>query len=68
MPDLTGIEAAERPELKHLVNRSARSIESALTLTCLASPLHRKGLLLRLHWPGQAEHRATKPMAWLPGR
>lgn len=46
MLDLTGIETAERPELKHLVMRSARSIENALTL---ARP-HR--LLLRLNWPG----------------
>jgi sigma-54 dependent transcriptional regulator, acetoin dehydrogenase operon transcriptional activator AcoR len=47
MLDLTGIEAAERPELKHLVAQSARSIENALTL---ARP-HR--LLLRLNWPGR---------------
>jgi hypothetical protein len=32
MLDLTGIDAAERPELKHLVAQSARSIENALTL------------------------------------
>ena len=32
MLDLTGIEAAERPELKHLVAQSARSIENALTI------------------------------------
>lgn len=48
MLDLTGIEAAERPELKHLVAQSARSIENALTL---AQP-HQ--LLLRLNWPGRA--------------
>jgi transcriptional regulator of acetoin/glycerol metabolism len=47
MLDLTGIDAAERPELKHLVSQSARSIENALTLT---RP-HR--LLLRLNWPGR---------------
>ena len=47
MLDLTGINAAERPELKHLVAQSARSIENALTL---AVP-HR--LLLRLNWPGR---------------
>jgi transcriptional regulator of acetoin/glycerol metabolism len=47
MLDLTGIDAAERPELKHLVAQSARSIENALTL---ARP-HR--LLLRLNWPGR---------------
>lgn len=47
MLDLTGIEAPERPELKHLVAQSARSIENALTL---ARP-HR--LVLRLNWPGR---------------
>ncbi|MBG9387657.1 sigma-54-dependent Fis family transcriptional regulator [Caenimonas aquaedulcis] len=48
MLDLTGIDAAERPELKHLVAQSARTIENALTL---ARP-HR--LLLRLNWPGRS--------------
>jgi transcriptional regulator of acetoin/glycerol metabolism len=47
MLDLTGIDAAERPELKHLVTQSARSIENALTL----SRPHR--LVLRLNWPGR---------------
>ncbi|WP_332826409.1 helix-turn-helix domain-containing protein [Ramlibacter sp.] len=47
MLDLTGIDAAERPELKHLVTQSARSIENALTL----SRPHR--LALRLNWPGR---------------
>jgi transcriptional regulator of acetoin/glycerol metabolism len=47
MLDLTGIDAAERPELKHLVAQSARSIENALTL----SRPHR--LVLRLNWPGR---------------
>ncbi len=46
MLDLTGIDAPERPELKHLVAQSARSIENALTL---ARP-HR--IVLRLNWPG----------------
>lgn len=49
MLDLTGIEAAERPELKHLVAQSARSIENALTLRCVDHP---GDLLLRLNWPG----------------
>lgn len=49
--DLTGIEAAERPELKHLVAQSACSIENALTLARLSE---RRGLLLRLNWPGRA--------------
>ena len=47
MLDLTGVDAAERPELKHLVAQSARSIENALTL----SRPHR--LVLRLNWPGR---------------
>jgi transcriptional regulator of acetoin/glycerol metabolism len=47
MLDLTGIDAAERPELKHLAAQSARSIENALTLTLQHS------LLLRLNWPGR---------------
>lgn len=47
MLDLTGIDAAERPELKHMVVQSARSIEDALAL---ARP-HQ--LLLRLNWPGR---------------
>ena len=48
MLDLTGIDAAERPELKHLVAQSARGIENALAL---ARP---HALLLRLNWPGRA--------------
>ena len=51
MLDLTGIEAAERPELKHLVAQSARSIENALTLNCINGP---RDLLIRLNWPGHA--------------
>ena len=47
MLDLTGIDAAERPELRHLVAQAARSIENGLTLR---QP-HR--LLLRINWPGQ---------------
>jgi transcriptional regulator of acetoin/glycerol metabolism len=48
MLDLTGIDAPERPELKHLVAQSARSIENALVL---GRP---HALLLRLNWPGRA--------------
>lgn len=48
MLDLTGIETLERPELKHLVAQSARSIENALTLS------RPHALLLRLNWPGHA--------------
>ncbi|MGM9427710.1 helix-turn-helix domain-containing protein [Hydrogenophaga sp. MI9] len=47
MLDLTGIDVAEQPALKHLVTQSARSIENALT----TSRPHR--LLLRLNWPGR---------------
>lgn len=47
MLDLTGIDAAERPELKHLVSQSARSIENALALS------RPHALLLRLNWPGR---------------
>ena len=50
MLDLTGIETAERPELKHLVAQSARSIENALTISQLKNP---RDLLIRLNWPGR---------------
>ncbi|MDO9403907.1 MAG: helix-turn-helix domain-containing protein [Polaromonas sp.] len=46
MLDLTAIEAAERPELRHLVAQAARSLENALTLRQAHS------LLLHLNWPG----------------
>jgi transcriptional regulator of acetoin/glycerol metabolism len=46
MLDLTGIETTERPALKHLVRRSARSIENSWLL----STVH--ALVLRLNWPG----------------
>lgn len=46
MLDLTGIDALERPELKHLVTQSASKIENALVL----AQNHR--LTLRLNWPG----------------
>lgn len=48
MLDLTGIDAVERPELKHLVSQSARSIENALALGRPHS------LLVRLNWAGRA--------------
>ena len=47
MLDLTGVNVAEQPALKHLVAQSARAIENALTL---ARP-HQ--LLLRMNWPGR---------------
>jgi sigma-54 dependent transcriptional regulator, acetoin dehydrogenase operon transcriptional activator AcoR len=46
MLDLTGVEATERPELRHLVAHSARNIENALVLQ------RPHTLLLRLNWPG----------------
>lgn len=46
MLDLTGVDAPERPELKHLVVQSARSIENILALR------QPHVLLLRLNWPG----------------
>ncbi len=46
MLDVTGIDALERPELKHLVRQSACKIENALLM---AQP---HTLLLRLNWPG----------------
>lgn len=48
MLDVTGIEAVERPELKHLVTQSASKIENALLRTV------RHALTLRLNWPGNA--------------
>ncbi len=44
MLDLTGVDTVERPELKHLVVQSARSIENALLQTRPHS------LLIRLNW------------------
>ena len=46
MLDLTGIETMERPALKHLVRRSARSIENSWLLSTASA------LVLRLNWPG----------------
>ncbi len=46
MLDLTGVEVHERPALKHLVRRSARSIENSWLL---GAP---HALTLRLNWPG----------------
>ncbi len=51
MLDLTGIEAVERPELKHLVAQSARSIENALTIDRIKGT---KDILVRMNWPGRA--------------
>jgi transcriptional regulator of acetoin/glycerol metabolism len=46
MLDLTGIDAQERPELKHLVIQTAGKIENALVLDLPHS------ITLRLAWPG----------------
>ncbi|MBV7431281.1 MULTISPECIES: helix-turn-helix domain-containing protein [unclassified Acidovorax] len=46
MLDLTGVDVPERPELRHLVARSARAMEDALLLHMPHA------LLLRLNWPG----------------
>ncbi len=46
MLDLTGVEVHERPALKHLVRRSARSIENSWLLGVPHA------LTLRLNWPG----------------
>ncbi len=48
MLDVTGVNAVERPELKHLVTQSACRIENALLLSLPHS------LTLRLNWPGNA--------------
>ena len=50
MLDLTGIDAIERPELKHLVAQSARSIENALTIDRIKGT---RDILVRLNWPGR---------------
>ena len=47
MLDLTGIMVPERPELKHLISLTARTIENALLLQ------QPHNLLLRVNWPGQ---------------
>ena len=46
MLDLTGIDALERPELKHLVAQTAAKIENALVMA------QNHALMLRLNWPG----------------
>ncbi len=46
MLDLTGVDVVERPALKHLVRRSARSIENGWLLA------QSHALTLRLNWPG----------------
>ena len=48
MLDLTGIDAVERPELKHLAAQTASKIENALVMDQPHS------MTLRLNWPGNA--------------
>jgi sigma-54 dependent transcriptional regulator, acetoin dehydrogenase operon transcriptional activator AcoR len=48
MLDVTGIDAVERPELKHMLMQSARMIENALM------PRTTDDLLLRLNWSSQS--------------
>ena len=64
MLDLTGIEAAERPELKHLVAQSARSIENSLTIGRFADS---RGVLLRLNWPGHCLGSEADALVCLDG-
>ena len=59
MLDLTGIDAVERPELKHLVTQSASKIENALVL---AQP---HSLMVRLNWPGNCMGSETDGMVCL---
>jgi sigma-54 dependent transcriptional regulator, acetoin dehydrogenase operon transcriptional activator AcoR len=47
MLDLTGIDAQERPELRHLVSQSARRIENRMVLEQASN------LVLHFNWPGQ---------------
>ncbi len=61
MLDLTGIEAVERPELRHLVVQSARSIENALTQRQPHS------LMVRLNWTGHALGDDSDGMVCLDG-
>ena len=67
MLDLTGIDAVERPELKHLVMHSARSIENALTLN------QPHDLTVRINWPGHNLDEDTDglicldPDGWVTG-
>ena len=67
MLDLTGVDAVERPELKHLVMQSARSIENALMLN------QPHELLLRLNWSSHSLGEDTDglicldPDGWVTG-
>ncbi|MDH6595288.1 transcriptional regulator of acetoin/glycerol metabolism [Variovorax sp. TBS-050B] len=54
MLDLTGVQVAERPELRHLATLSARSIENRLVLN---QPCEMR---LHLSWPGCPASEATE--------
>ena len=61
MLDLTGVQVAERPELRHLATLSARSIENALVLRAPCA------MLLRLAWPGCATSEAAEGLLCIDG-
>jgi len=61
MLDLTGVQVAERPELRHLATLSARSIENALVLRAPCE------MLLRLAWPGCATSEAAEGLLCIDG-
>ncbi len=61
MLDLTGIDAVERPELKHLVAQTASKIENALLLA------REHALMVRLNWPGNALGSDTDGILCLDG-
>ena len=54
MLDLTGVQVAERPELRHLASQSARGIENALVRH------HPCELLLHLAWPGSTQNESSE--------
>lgn len=61
MLDLTGIEVAERPELRHLVEEAARDIENALAAV-------RPHLVrLRINWPGHVLRGARDGLVCFDG-
>ncbi|WP_398500426.1 helix-turn-helix domain-containing protein [Variovorax sp.] len=61
MLDLTGVQVAERPELRHLATLSARSIENALVLRAPCE------MLLRLAWPGCPTSEAAEGLLCIDG-
>lgn len=61
MLDLTGIEAAERPELRHLASQTARSIENAL----VRQQPHQ--LMLHIGWPGLSQGEDSEGLVALDG-